>query len=287
MARRTWFLPPHFSFLPEGELSLGTVISHPSRPTRILTVLNIDQYPDIVLPKVTNITETNHRHGSGSKRLVGGGFFAKVVDLASASGSANLSDNKIESLGEVDLEIRAFEKSLSADALLKVVELDPVKKHMKQSMLGNRPFYIISGLRVAKESFEVICETTSTVSASAEISGPAPAEPLPLEAGANGTASREKSRVDGYKTAPGVVYAYQVHVIRVKRNGNATTELFSHKTAFLTGESEDEEDEEPLEMECIEVNADVIGDDMELVTKFDEHSIGLDQESCIVFKDDL
>ncbi|KAK8069738.1 hypothetical protein PG994_006354 [Apiospora phragmitis] len=118
------------------------------------------------------------------------------------------------------------------------------------------------------------------------MSRPAPAEPIPLEVGAAATASRERSRMDSYNTAPGVVYTYQVHVIRVKRHETETTELFSHRTAFLTGEGEDEEDEEPQEMECVGVSADVMGNDMELVVTFDEHSIGNDQETCIVFKED-
>ncbi|KAJ1322982.1 hypothetical protein MN608_11836 [Microdochium nivale] len=286
MTQRTWFLPPHFAFMPEGDLALGTVIAHPSRPTRILATLNAEHHPDIVLPEVQSILEENHQHSKSRGLSLGGSFLAKITDLASASAEGSISRSNVKSLGNVDLEVRTFKTSLSAVTLQKIVNLKSVKKHRKQSLLGNRAFYIITGLRVAKDSFEVLYEKKSEYSASGGASGPAPATPTPVELEGKATAKIDRGEVDEYTAAPGVVYAYQVHVVRAKKDDDATTELFGHRTAFLTGEgADDEEDEEPCEMEYVEVNASVLESDQELVVPFSEHKMDSGEEACISFQE--
>lgn len=39
--KKTWFLPPDFTFFPDGELGLGTVIEHPCKPTAVLASLYV------------------------------------------------------------------------------------------------------------------------------------------------------------------------------------------------------------------------------------------------------
>ncbi|MBE3041722.1 hypothetical protein IMZ48_03910 [Candidatus Bathyarchaeota archaeon] len=282
MTQKTWFLPPDFNFLPDGELALGTVIPYPSRPTFSLASLGSEAHPDIALPDVKTLIEAEHNHTHTSSRSLGADLFAKFIGLASASGNAAVSRYKNTSLGNVDLEVRSFSRGINTDALKAIVELDRVKKHIDRGLFGKRPVYIISGLRVARDSFAVTDEAGSAGSVSVTASGSAPAGHLPLEGGSGISGSGKQDRADGYKSAPGVVFAYRLHVIRAKRDGDVETELFSHKTAFLTGDGEDEE--KTQEMECAEVTAKVVNDDLEVEPDFDEYPIGEGEESYIVFR---
>lgn len=278
MTQKTWFLPPNFSFLPDGELALGTVIQYPSRPTLALASLRPDSHPQIVLPRINSFPEPNHSHSTGSSKSIGGELFAKFIDLASASGKIDASHYKNRSFGPVDLEVRSFGSSIPPESLQAIAALDKVKKYVNGGRFGKRPVYIISGLRVAKDSFRVTNEVGSTTSAALQASGAAPAGPVPLEAGGGISGSREKTRTDGYDTTPGIIFAYRLHVIRSKRDGDTESELFSHKTAFHTGEGDDEEDE----MEFVEVTGEVINDDLDVEPNFDEYPVGA--ESYIVFR---
>jgi hypothetical protein len=278
---RTWFLPPDFTFLPDGELSLGTIIPHPGRPTLALASLDPTTYPDIALPSVATVVEPNHAHSRGSSRSFGFELFAKFLDLASASGTADISRDKYKSFDAVDHEVRSFRRALSEDALQGILALPKVKKYMNSGRFGKRPVYIISGLRVARDSFSVTNAVGSAASVELAASGAIPAGPVPLEVGGAVSGSRGKEVTDGYQTAPGVVFAYRLHAIREKRDGSVESELFSHRTAFFSGEGEDSDDGD-LEMECVEVTAHVVNEDLEVEPEFDEYPIGA--ERCIVFR---
>ncbi|KAH6972613.1 hypothetical protein EDB80DRAFT_743560 [Ilyonectria destructans] len=288
MTQKIWFLPPDFTFLPDGELALGTVIPYPHRPTLSLASLGSDAHPEITLPGVETLTEIEHNHTYDSKRSLGADLFAKFVDLASAIGNTNVSRYKNTSLGSVDLEVRTFRKGICADALKAIVGLDSVKKHINSGHFRQLPVYIISGLCVAKESFEVRNEAGSSKSTSVSGSGNAPLGGPFIESGVSISSSNGQSRTDSYKSAPGVVFAYRLHVIRMKRNGDVETELyangngrvvtfsvnplvifilasaklFSFLKASLRGEGEDKEteDEEAEEIEYTEVTSKVLND---------------------------
>ncbi|OPB36007.1 hypothetical protein A0O28_0111730 [Trichoderma guizhouense] len=265
MAQKIWFFPPSFNFLPDGEISLGSIIPHPNRPTRSLASLSSASHPGIILPKINTFTESDHLH--------------------SQIGNMNVSRSTKTTYGSVDLETRVFGSGIRGDTLKAIVNLAQVKKHIDSGMFGKRPIYIISGLRIAKDSFQVTRESGSANSTSVGASTAPVTGPLSISGGSNVTTNGEQSKKDSYKTAPGVVFAYRLHVIRTKRDGDVEPELFSHRTAFLTGEGEDENTEEELEWEYGEVSKNVLLDDMEVDPDFDEYPLGEEgEESCIAFK---
>ncbi|UKZ79252.1 hypothetical protein TrVFT333_007002 [Trichoderma virens FT-333] len=265
MAQKTWFFPPGFNFFPDGEVSLGSIIAKPNRPTLSLASLDSVSHPEIVLPKVNTFTELDHQHSQGKSTSFATQAFLKAVSLALPVGNVNASRFTKTTYGSVDLETRVFGSGMSEDTLKAIVELTQVKKHMDRDMFRKRPIYIITGLRIAKDSFQVTNENGSTNSTSV------------------GVSTSAQSENDSYKTAPGVVFAYRLHVIRVKGDGDVETELFSHRTAFLIGEGEDEDSEE--EWEYGEVSRNVLLDDLEIDPDFDEYSMGEEgQETCIAFK---
>ncbi|RSL91790.1 hypothetical protein CEP51_000028 [Fusarium floridanum] len=280
---KTWFLPPDFNFLPEGEIRLGMILKYPDRPTLTLASLDPEETPHISLPAVTTITETGHAHSAGSGRSAGANIFAKFVDLASISGSANVSKYKDREFGTVDHEVRFFSRALSPEALRAILQMDAVKEFTNSGPFGRfrkRPIYLISGLRVAKDSFSVTTTTGSATSVAAEASASAAGAGVPVEAGGGVSNNNEKHESHSYSTAPGVVFAYRLHVIRPKSNGKVESDLFSDTTAFFTGEHH--EDDEDQEMEFVDGTVESIKGKKGIKLAMEEYSVG--DDSLVMFR---
>ncbi|KAL6690226.1 hypothetical protein J3F84DRAFT_353538 [Trichoderma pleuroticola] len=283
MKQNVWFYPPGFNFLPDGEISLGSILAYPDRPALSLASLNSASHPEIVLPRIDTMTEPDHRHSQSHSRSVIAQVYFKFLDLFGAHGNVNTSRFTNIAYGSADLEARVFGGPMSQDTLDAIVGLDRVREHIDGGRFGTRPVYIISGLRVARGSFQVTSGSELTNSASVGVSTSTATGPLTLSGGGDVAVNREQGKNDSYKTAPNVVFAYRLHVIRPKRNGNVEVELFSHRTAFLTGEGEDEDPEEEWEQQ--EVSKSVLLDDMEIDPDFNEYLLGeKGEECCIAFK---
>lgn len=280
MTSKTWFLPPDFTFLPDGQIALGRVIPDPRRPT--VTLASLADHPTIALPEAKSIVEKNHSFSAEKNRSFGLELFAKFLDIANANAKTDASWYKNKSFSAVDHEVRFYNGPFTPEALKAVVALDDVKKHIDGGRFGKRYVYIISGLRVVQQSFTVMNEKGKKTAASLGGSGPVPAGTVPVELGGNISGSGENKRKDGYEVAPGTVFAYRLHVIRPKNEG-AEGELFSDRTAFFSGEAEDEEVEE---MEIVGVNGAVLRQDLDMQPDgYDEKRIKEgDDESYIVFK---
>ncbi|KAL7957080.1 hypothetical protein V8C34DRAFT_325604 [Trichoderma compactum] len=252
-------LPPGFNFLPDGEISLGSIIADPSRPTLSLASLNSATYPEIVLPRVDTMTEPDHHHSQSQSTSLVSQAFLQFMSPALPVGSMNTSRFTNTAYGDADLETRVFGSGMSKETLKAIVGLDQVEKHINGGMFGKRPVYIISGLRVARDSFQVTSESVTKNSTSAGASTSTVTGPFTLSDGGDVAVDRQQSKNDSYKTAPGVVFAYRLHVIRTKRDGDVETEL--------------------------EVSKNVLLDDMEIDPDFDEYPLGEEgEECCIAFK---
>ncbi|RSL95810.1 hypothetical protein CEP52_011856 [Fusarium oligoseptatum] len=248
---KTWFLPPDFNFFPEGEIRLGMILKYPDRPTLALASLDPDETPHISLPAVTTITEPGHAHSAGSGRSAGANIFAKFVDLASISGRADTSKYKDREFGTVDHEVRFFSRALSPEALRAILQMDTVKEFINGGPFGRfrkRPVYLLSGIRVAKDSFSITTTTGSATSVAADVSASATGLGVPVEVGGGVSTDQEKHKSHSYNTAPGVIFAYRLHAIRPKTDEKAETDLFSDTTAFFTGGNDEGEEEQEMEL---------------------------------------
>jgi hypothetical protein len=76
--------------------------------------------------------------------------------------------------------------------------------------------------------------------------------------------AKEDKSNRSYQTAPGIVFAYRLHVIRPKGEGNAEGEVFSDRTAFLTGEAGEDDDDEVEQMELVAVDAETARNDLDM-----------------------
>ncbi|KAK4233926.1 hypothetical protein C8A03DRAFT_47629 [Achaetomium macrosporum] len=280
MTSKTWFLPPDFTFLPDGQIALGNVIPDPRRPTA--TLASLASHPTIVLPTAQSIVEKNRSFTAEKSRSFGLELFASFLDFASANGKTDLLWHKSKSFSAVDHEVLAYNGAFSPEALEAIVDLDRVKKHIRSGRFGPRHVYVISGLRVARQSFTVTDEQGKKTEVAVGCSGPVPAATVPVQLWGNVSGSREDRRMDGYETALGVVFAYRLHVIR-PREASAEAELFSDRTAFFSGGAEDEVGEV---MEAVEVNWAVLREDLDLETDiYEERRVEEgDDESYVVFR---
>ncbi|KLU92425.1 hypothetical protein MAPG_11371 [Magnaporthiopsis poae ATCC 64411] len=278
--KKTWFLPYDFTFLPDGDLALGTVIKDPKHPT--LALATLAEYHPLPFPPISTLVEPHHEHSRGSGCSFGAEAFARALELASLSGKVDVSRYRTRSFSSVDHEVRSFEKGLSKESLQALVALDAVKEYIRGGLKGklgmrNR-VYVISGLRVARESFTVTEGADWKTTGGVEASGPTG---IPMEAGGGVSGSKESNKTDSYATAPGVIFAYRLSVIRERRDGNVQRELFVHRTAFMTGDGGEEEEDEEVEMEFADVDAGVLNGDLAVNPVFGEEIVG--NEGYIIF----
>ena len=243
----TWFLPPDFTFAADGSLQLGTVIAHPKKPTLVLTVLGSSS-SDLTLPKTSILTEANHCHVNSHARSNSFGIWSQFLAMASGSLNIDRGSNTSLSHGAVDHGIRTFAEPLTAEMARKIAALPVVQEQMARGIFGKRAIYVVSGVRIAKTSFTVKKEKGRNYTVGLSGSGPPIPGPVPLELGAGVTHARETTVTDSYETAPEIVYAYRVHVVRYKRAG-VEMELFQSKSAFMTGSGRVDDEELPIVVE--------------------------------------
>lgn len=278
MAAKTWFLPPGTTFTPDGIIRLGAVIKDFRRPTLVLLEPDAETGSEINLPPVEILSEQNHTHSRDLSSSVGGEIWAKFLDLASASTRLELeSRNKLEYVA-ANQEVHQFKKSFTPESLNAIVSQPAVHQYINSGLFGKRPVYIISGLRVAKSGMAVTVEKGYTRGGGVEGSGP-PAGTVPVEAGATVHGERKKDTIDAWVTAPGIIFAYRLNVIREKKNENRESEIFSHRTAFMSGSGD-----AAVEMEICEVLLDeLLEDPEEDYSNLVEHPIG-EGNICISFQ---
>jgi len=279
---KTWFLAPDFTFSPDA---LGTVIPDPSRPSVALAALGPD-HPTIRLPETRTIVEKNRVFADEKSRSAGLELFAKFVELAEANGKADRSWFQNKSYSQVDHEIRAYNGPFDAESLLGIVSLPAVKRHVESGVFGKRPVYLISGLRVIRESFTVTDETGSSTAVALTASGPVPAGPVPVELGGSLSRSKEEKLSMGYDTAPDIVFAYRVHVLRPKGDF-VEAELFSSKAAFFSGGQDSTGGGAgDMEVELAEVDVATLRQDLDMDLEVVEHLLGEGRGAshCVAFK---
>jgi hypothetical protein len=254
MVKKTWFLSPNFSFLPEGQIALGKVIPSPQQPT--IALASLSDHPAITLPEIQYLIERELSFSNEKTWTFGVKLFAKFLEIANAK--IDVSCFESQTFSAVDHEVRAYNGAFTSEALKRIMSLDSVKSHIESGRFGKRRVYIISGIRVAKQSFTVTNQKKKQMATSFGVSGFMPVGAAPDVAGIKITNGMKDEATNSYETAPGIVFAYRLHVIRSKDSGEEG-ELFSDRTAFFSGEA----DPETEELEVVEVNRSVLQEDLD------------------------
>ncbi|KAM3081807.1 hypothetical protein ACMFMG_005251 [Clarireedia jacksonii] len=264
----TWFLPPDFTFTPEGPLRLGMVIPHWSKPTTVLAAVGSGTASEIMLPNTKTLVELNHAHNRSKSRSDSLSLWAKFDSVVSASTNTDIGKSYSTDYSKMDHEIRTFSDPLMPDVVAAIANIPEVKAQINSSMFGKRPVYVVSGLRIATSSFTVTKGDSSNFFIEVEGSGP-PTGTVPAEH------DSQKKITDSYDTATGIVFAYRLNIIRTYR-AVTETELFSHKSGFLTGPGGRKE--EPLVI--VDATKEEIDEDLDEEVEYEIAEIG-DEEICI------
>ncbi|KAM0260058.1 hypothetical protein ACHAQJ_002982 [Trichoderma viride] len=271
MAAKTWFLPPGTTFTPDGIIRLGTVLKDFKRPTLVLLEPDADTDPKVNLPPVEILLEKSHVHSRNLSSSVGGELWAKFLDLASASMRLELESRDKLEYSSVDHEVHQFKRSLTPEALKAIVSQPAVRQHMDSGLFGKRSVYIVSGLRVVKTGMTVTADKGYTRGGGVGGSGP-PAGTVPVEIGADVHGERKRDNSDSWETASGIIFAYRLTIIREKRGEERESEIFSHRTSFMSGIGD-----EDVEMEMGEVQLEDLEEDFEDdYPELKQHNVGED-----------
>jgi len=283
----TWFLPADLTLMP-SKIPLGMILAHPKDPTDVLVASPTsftlaDNKTPIPLPEHNSFIEPKHVHSNDTSRSIGLNLLAQFAEIGSGSASLTNRRRNILQYSQVDHEIRTFKTPFSDEALAAIVRIPKIKNHIESSLFGNRPVYIVSGLRIANSSFSVTKVTESEHAVQVEGSGPAATVPG-LELGGGVSGSHSNTRSDSYETAPGVVFAYQLYAIRKKGEDEATdpttARLFVSRSAFMTGDGGDEEEK----MELVNATREVLDDDEDEPAEYEAETFGDGDDVCVWFK---
>ena len=285
----TWFLPQDFTFKPDGRLPLGMILAHPKDPTDVLVASPSSFHlPDgktpIPLPAHDTLIEPKHVHSDEIERSVGLNLLARFAELFSGSAGVSRRRRNMIQYGEVDHEVRTFATPLADETLAAIVRIPKVRDHIESGLFGNRPVYIVSGLRVARSSFSVtkVGETEDALDLSGE--GPVAGGVPGMELGGGVSAAKKTTRSDEYQTAPGIVFAYQLYAIRRRGEGaeaDGSARLFTSRSAFMTGDGGDEEDGDGV-MELVDATREVLEADLDEPVYYEAEGLGGD-DVCVSF----
>lgn len=258
MTSKTWFLPPDFNFLPDGEIALGTIIKYPTRPTLALATLS--EHPEVLIPRTAVVVERNHHHSSSVDGSLEANIFAKWSNFLSTSVGLRASRHFGRSLNtnRGNLEVRSFQGKFDEPSLEAMTNIPKVKKHINSAFWGGKNYvYVITGLLVSTGSFRIGNESNHSVQVSAQAQA---GDNGGFSGGGGGGCSRAGQSTHSHETAPGVVYAYRLHVIR-PRSDDIETEMFESREAFFTGDGPNGKGNSES-MEMVDATPDVIRQDL-------------------------
>ncbi|RAH73954.1 uncharacterized protein BO66DRAFT_388588 [Aspergillus aculeatinus CBS 121060] len=270
---RYWFATPDFTFHKNGALQLGTVLEHPFGPLRILACQGYGLPEDLDLPPRTKLIERSHQHTRSGTALSGGmKAWMALLDKVSAACQVSGSRDITREYGPTNHEVWTFDRPLSDQCLEAILEVPAVRSYMATGWLHHLPVYVVTGIRISSNSFLVTEEDGSRVMVRSSASAGDPTGTVPITAGLEADVRSASTATDTYETAPDIVFAYRVDIIRNKRDGMVSQKMFAHKATFMTGTSSESE------LEYLEVDPQILAQDISRrLENVQVHPIGDDE----------
>ncbi|WYZ37656.1 hypothetical protein EsH8_II_001162 [Colletotrichum jinshuiense] len=256
MASKTYILAPNFTYKPNGPIQLGSIVIDPFRPAKSLSTLKSP-------PNFETVVEREHELSRENSRSLNLSIWASFIEAVSSNAGISRSSEGTQTFSIEELETRYLATEILDNdlELLKRLKEPRVMAAIKSGLFSNAPVYLITGVKVAR-GLTVRHGTGRSAGGSMEI-GTAAAQAVGVSVGAEVGADRRYGFVSSFKAGDqDVVFAYQVHVVKVKgRKGeNATVDIFESDAAFLHGEDgqygeDGEENEEGFEISTTSVES--------------------------------
>ncbi|KAF7161736.1 hypothetical protein CNMCM5623_007223 [Aspergillus felis] len=271
----TYVLSPNFSYHPNTSICMGDIILDPTDPTKPLSS------PSSLAATESHIDYDVHLSKHKSRSLHGS-IWAKFLEVADAKLGGGASSNVLTKYTMDRLETVYFRKQPTDDEAAERAKDKRVQAAINSGLLGKRPVYMITGLKIAR-GFRLRSQDASSMEG--EIGGGGQVVP---EASIGGGVdfSDANDTKQSYRAGSDIVFAYQLHIIAHKgwRQKRVDISVYKAKAAFLN------EEEITLEEEEVETSA----ADLEGLCAFDEEAPvqvltameGDETYTCIVFEDE-
>ncbi|KAH6962019.1 hypothetical protein BKA56DRAFT_598219 [Ilyonectria sp. MPI-CAGE-AT-0026] len=259
----TWFKLHDFTTT-AADLPLGTVLRDWNDPSTAIFVPGDAEDPSITWPTESPVlTEEKHEWHDTNDSSSAVNILTKFIKTATFKTDIERQRHGNLNYGTVDLKIKKFQgvRPFDSKAAKAIVSQNEVHNYTNSSSFGYKDVYVVTALRLADKSFDVGKESGSADRT--EVSGSVKLPKVPVNvtpsynANNSNTVDHSYSTAQGDAVGEGVVYAYQMHVIREARD-TTTTWLFSHKKGFMTGE------DAPKDLECVAVTKEMEGLDSHL-----------------------
>ncbi|KAK1761839.1 hypothetical protein QBC33DRAFT_462612 [Phialemonium atrogriseum] len=231
---RTYILAPNFQYKPSGPIQIGNIIADPFRPTKPLSTLPADG----PRPPTSTITERDHELSRSKGHAFSAGIWAHFLSSVGGGVSADHGRDSVREFSIDELVTRYLRDEPADDdaELMRRLAEPRVRAAVKAGLFGRQPVYLISGVKIAR-GLSVRSELRRTVGGGVGVT-------VPVTAGVSVGGEVKGERRDGiassFRAVEDVVFAYQVHVVRVKgrRMDAAVVDVFESDAAFLHGEEE-------------------------------------------------
>ncbi|KAM0812421.1 hypothetical protein AB5N19_12411 [Seiridium cardinale] len=230
-AVKTYILAPNFQYKPSGAIQLGNIIADPLRPAKALSVLPAEKRPP-----VDSITEYNHELSGEKGRLLSAGVWSQFLQTVGGDIRAERDANTLKKYEMEELETRYLRDEPpddDPDIALRLSE-PKVRATIKAGLFRNQPVYMITGVKIAR-GLTVRNERSTRVGGGLGSTVPVTES---VSVGGELRGERRDAKVSAFKGGKeDIVFAYQLHVIRLKgRKKKVVVGAFESEAALLHGE---------------------------------------------------
>lgn len=232
---KTFLLMTNFTTHKDGTVQLGNIIADPFRPFKPLSL------PPEPLETSTHEDREYGLHYSDNESYQAG-VWAQFLQAASVKLSGAVDANEFAVYSADTLETVTLKLDPTDEQAAERVADLRVSQTMKKGLFGERPVFMITGLKIAR-GFRRKSGRSDTRQAEASVSAPITDQ---VAVGASLTASHGFSREESASSETDIVFAYQLHVISRKGwiHRSVSADVYIPKAALLGRDKQDAKEEQ-------------------------------------------
>ncbi|KAG8674144.1 hypothetical protein FPOAC2_00120 [Fusarium poae] len=276
----TYILAPSFNYHPDTSICIGDIVQYPEDPTKPLSSI-----PKAKLEKlVTSHFDYDNELSNQNTQSLRGSVWANFLEYASARTGSGAADESLDEYTIRRLETIYFIKQPTDKEAAERVKEDLVQAAVNSGILGKKPVFMITGLKVAR-GFQWTSKANSTKNVDGEVAAKFTPD---VGAGTEYDYSRGNTVEKSSRTGQDIIFAYQLHIITHKgwwlgAKKHVDITLYKAPAAFL---SDDKEGEEEDSVGMVEASESLIRTfDEELEVKTVSARNGDEECVCLVLRD--
>ncbi|KAF4454856.1 Aldehyde dehydrogenase, conserved site [Fusarium austroafricanum] len=232
----TYVLAPNFSYHPNTSICMGDIIRYPEDPTKPLSSI-----PESMLQAVTSHFDYDNELSNQNASSLRGSIWANFLHQASATLGGGTADELLTKYSIRRLETIYFTKQPTDEEAAERVKENKVQAAINSGILGKKPVFMITGLKVARGfqlSSIINLATTHDTKFNAKVTSD-------FVLGADTDCRQENNAEQKYRTEQDFIFAYQLHIITHKgwfwEQQNVDITVHKASAAFLNNDKKEEE----------------------------------------------